>query len=237
MKLLLRSIALLPALVMATFATADAFDERVANVALLQAKPVQKELKISETQLKKMNTHADAFNAEAKKINEEYQKNASKGESAMKTAATKMQAAEQRLKSKVIKELSQVQIKRLREITVQQAGVLGLMDENVAKKVGINATQLNNMRNRFKSNAEKAQKIQQNALGPINSKYAAKKPKNEAEAKTMQEAYQKEMQAAAKKVEPQLAQLRKDFETYATGLLSATQKTAWNNLKGKAFKL
>lgn len=237
MKKLLRPLFLAPVLLMASFATADAFDERVANVALLQAKPVQTELKITEAQRKKMNTHADAFNAEARKINEEFQKNSSKGESAMKTAATKMQAAEQRLKSKIMKELSQTQIKRLREITVQQAGILGLMDDNVAKKVGITSAQVNKMRSRFKANAEKAQKIQANALGPINSKYAGKKPKNESEAKTMQAAYQKEMQAAAKKVEPELAKLRKDFETYAAGLLSAAQKAAWNNLKGKAFKL
>jgi len=214
---------------------ADAFDERTANVALLQDKRVQTDLKISEAQRKKMNTHAEWFNKEAEKIRQAWVKSAQGKNPPPAPPQAKMQALEQSLKSRVFKELSQTQIKRLREITVQQAGVLALLDDSVAKKIGLSATQVSALKARFKSNAEKAQKLQTAAINPINAKYKDKKPKDQKEAQALQAQYGKEIQAAAKKIEPQITKLRKEFETFVGTTLSASQKSAWSALKGKPF--
>jgi len=224
------------ALVATTATFADAFDERTANVALLQMKAVQTDLKISEAQRKKMNVHAEWFNKEAEKVRAAWVKTAQGKTNPPPPPTAKLQALEQSLKGKVFKELSQFQIKRLREITIQQAGVLALLDDNIAKKIGMSATQITSLKTRFQSNAEKAGKIQSAALSPINNKYKDKKPKDQKEAEALQSQYQKEVQAAAKKIEPQLAALRKDFETFVNSTLTAPQKSAWTALKGKPFK-
>jgi len=236
MKLSARTALLLSSALFTTISLADAFDERTSNVALLQSKAVQTDLKISEAQRKKMNVHAEWFNKEAQKIRDAWVKTAQGKNPPPPAPTAKLQALEQSLKAKVFKELSQTQIKRLREITVQQAGVLALLDDSVAKKIGLTAAQITSLKAKFKSNAEAAQKLQATAINPINAKYKDKKPKDQKEAEAMQAQYSKEVQAAAKKIEPQLAALRKGFETFVNTTLSAAQKSSWSALKGKAFK-
>lgn len=221
----------------ATLASAaDPFDERIANIALLQAKPIQADLKVTEAQRTKMNQHADWFNKEANKIRDAYIKQAQGKTTPPPPPTAKLQDLERQLKTKIFSVLSAGQVKRLREITIQQAGPLALLDDNVAKKVGLSATQISSIKARFKSNAEKAGKLQTDAVKPIQAKYQAKKPKNEAEAKSLQEAYNKEASAALKKIQPQLEQIQKDFISFVDKTLSAAQRQAWTALKGPAFK-
>lgn len=216
---------------------ADAFDVEVADIGLLMAREVQNDMKVTEAQRKKLNTHAEWFNTEANKVQDAYRKQVEKSpKSPPKYPADKITNLTKQLKSKVIKELSTAQVKRLREITIQQAGYLALMDDAVAKKVGLSSTQLKQLRDRFTADEKRIEAIQKEYLTPVINKYKDKKPASEAEAKKLNDQMQKDMQAAQKKAEPRLKTVQSNWFAFIEKTLTKTQMNAFGSLKGRTFK-
>ncbi len=230
-KSLIRITAALTALLAGAFAFADeAFDIYAIDVALLMDKKIQKGINLQEIQRFKLNKHADWFNAESAKIAKETTKaNAAAQQKKMDTLLGQF-------KTKVVGELSKWQKGRMREISLQVAGPLALMDDRIGAQIGLTKTQIKKLRDAYEANSKKGAEISQKAYDPIVKKYAAKKPKTDAEKKKLQAEMDKELKAAEKKIEPQLAKLSKDFSALIDSTLNDQQEKNYKALLGTPFK-
>jgi hypothetical protein len=217
------------------WAAPDQFDVYVANIEILQAKPVQAELKISDAQRAALNKHADWYNGQTKKVVDQLK--ASKGTDAdRQKGMSQVSSLQQQLKNKVIGELSSWQVKRLGQISLQQAGIVALLDSKVAKKVGMTDAQVKKLRAGWEASGKLVAEAETKARQPVFNKYKDKQPKDEKEAKELSEAYSREMEAASKALDPVLAKAKKDFEALVDSTLTPGQKKAWGDLKGSAFR-
>lgn len=214
-------------------AAPDAFDKYASNIAILQDKVIQKELKINEAQRAKLNKHASWFNGETKKLNDAVEKTKKPPTQAdQKKLATLMN----QMKDKVVAELSQYQLKRLREISLQMTGDRALLDPTVGKKVGLTDAQIKKLQGSYETTAKKMVDLETKTYKVINDKYAAKNPKTDAEKKKLTQEWDKEMAAAQKKIAPTLKQYAGEFTKSLNSTLSAAQKNKWTALLGKIFK-
>ncbi|MCB8933814.1 MAG: hypothetical protein M9921_08900 [Fimbriimonadaceae bacterium] len=216
-----------------TNAAPAAFDVAIADVALLQVKSVQEELKIDEATRARMNKHADAH----KKALDAYR---AKVEKEKIDPAKAMQSPEMAkifkdLKDGVFSELSAAQIHRLRELTLQRAGIVAIGQADVAKQVGLNDKQLEKFRSTFQSEFQKVQKLREETMRGALKEYEGKQPKSQAEADAWRQDAQKKLAAAEKAMAPKVEALAKETESRLNALLTAEQKKAWNDLKGAPF--
>ncbi|MCW5937869.1 MAG: hypothetical protein KIT11_11260 [Fimbriimonadaceae bacterium] len=227
-------LALLLAASLSAWAQDTAFDRHVASVELLQSKAIQSELKVSDSQRAALNKHADWYNKQTADIIKSLGQRPS--ETAQKGAADRIGGLQKQLKERVLNELSKWQMSRLREISLQQLGVLAVMDTQISKKIGVSDSQLEKIRAFWNKTGTSVAEIERKARQPIWDKYKDKKPKDEAEAKKLQESFSSEMEAASRTVAPDLAKHKKAFEDYVDGVLSSAQKEKWKALKGTPFK-
>src|SRR5947209_12347190 len=105
-----KALLIFVTIVAAVAALASDFDKKVASVILLQAKPVQKEIGLSESQRAAMNKFADNHRAKLKAYYEKIGPKGTPSESVLLGYFEKM-------KEGVLAQLSAAQIKRLREIS------------------------------------------------------------------------------------------------------------------------
>lgn len=230
-KSLIRIAAIFTALIAGTAAYADeAFDIYAIDVALLMDKGIQKAINLQEIQRFKLNKHADWFNAESAKL--------AKATTSSNAAAQqkKMDTLLGDFKKKVVAELSKWQKGRMREISLQAAGPLALLDERISGKVGLSKPQLKKLRDVYEANTKKSAEISKKAFDPIVKKYAAKKPKTEAEKKKLQADMDKEMAAASKKIQPELDKLSKSFQALIGSTLNDQQEKNYKALLGTPYK-
>ena len=211
---------------------ADEFDMYVADVAILQAKAVQTELKITDAIRAAMNKHASWLDSQGANIDRLVRAGTVTAAEGNRRMAVHLAT----LKSKVLGELSAAQVKRLREITLQRDGLGPLMDKRVSDKIGMTAAQLTKIREAYVANDNKAKQIQQTAFTPIFEKFGKMKPKSETERKQLEEQANKELDVEKKRIQPQLEKLGKDFEELVAGTLTKGQQDAFKRLKGAPFK-
>jgi len=238
-----RSLLILVAAAPATLlAQAQSFDFYACNIALLQDKGVQSEIGVTEAQRKNLNTHAAWYNGETDKLQK--QGAAAKTDAERQAIARKFQALIGPMKERCLKVLTPGQIKRLRELSLQLEAPAVLLDERVAKQVGVSADQLKKMRATYEANVGKAKKLQESTFRPIMQKYDGlakkaeklEKSKKEAELKRLEAAMKKEMEAAGAKIKPQAAKLGSETRSGILKALTPAQKSAYDKLLGKAYK-
>ncbi len=210
---------------------ADEFDAFFADITILQLKPIQTELKVTETQRANMNKHATWLASQGKSIDAQVKSNKLTAEQANKQMEVHLGA----LKMKVIGELSAVQLKRLRELTLQRDGLLPLMVPKMAERIGMTKAQLTKLLDAYFANDKKAKDLQTVTYKPILDKYAAMKPKSADEEKMLVEQRRKELEAARIKIQPQLEAFGKSFASLVDTTLTKGQKDEFNSLKGKPF--
>lgn len=216
---------------------ADDFDYHVASLVLLQVKEVQKEVGISEAQRKKLNTHAEWHKGQLKAYADQLDKQATALKKDVPPDEAKLQSLFAELKKRAFKELTPAQLKRLREVSLQQLGFSALNDSVVAKKVGLNDDQLTRVRKTFELGFNEAAGIERDAVQSAVKPYQDKKPKDEAERdKIMKEAEEK-AEGARKKVSTRVDQIREFTRTKIMGILTPEQRNKFEALKGKPFKV
>lgn len=236
---LLLLVAAAPA---ALLAQAQTFDFYACNIAVLQDKGIQGEIGVTEAQRKSLNTHASWYNGETEKLQK--QGAAAKTDAERQAIAKKFQALIGPMKDRCLKVLTPGQIKRLRELSLQLEAPAVLLDERVAKQVGVSADQLKKMRTTYEANVGKAKKLQESTFRPIMQKYDGlakkaeklEKSKKEAELKRLQAALDKEMKAAGSKIQPQVVKLGTETRNGILKALSPAQRSAYDKLLGKAYK-
>ena len=214
----------------------DPFDYHCADVILLQAKEVQKELAITEAQRKKMNDSADTHRTRLTTY--QAQQRAAKTKDTREQSQTKLKGYFDELKRGVFTSLSGAQLKRLRELTLQRAGLLALLDDVVAKRIGLTGASHDKFRKTFADGAKEASDIERANLKPIFDKWESKMraAKTVDERKKIEAQMRPELESAGKKVGPQIQKLQNDTRVKLVGMLSAAQKSAWQALLGKPFK-
>jgi hypothetical protein len=212
----------------------DDFQFHAADVALLQMKPVQKELGVTEAQRTRMNQFADAHRAKLQQMQKDYEKAKKNPEDAAKDP--RLVGYFYELKLNVMRQLKPAQLKRLSEISLQRVGLAALTDEKVSTKVGMSKDQLAKMRAAFQAGGQKYADAERKAAQPILDKYKDKKVKDQKEAQALQKQFNGELQAAMKKAQPQLAAIKAQAEKAMKTILTAAQVSKYQSLLGKPFK-
>lgn len=208
----------LVALCLSAAVWADAFDTYVADIQILQDKRIQTEIGITAAQRATMNLHADKYRV--------FLSDLQKRKPTESVAIKENQQALMKLKDGVIGALKEPQIKRLREITIQQYGIIALLDEKVAAKCGVSAAESQKMKsimNAAESEFALYRKgvIQKNEAAVKALKGKAQEDKEKEINAEMQKRYIAIFTAARKKL---------------SAMLSATQKSNLMALEGKIFK-
>ncbi len=211
----------------------DQFYFHAADVALLQVKPVQKELGVTEVQRKRMNSFADIHRGRLKKLEDEYKKAKKDPQEAPKDP--KLVGFFYELKLNVMRTLQPAQLKRLGEISLQRVGLAALTDDVVAKKVGMSKDQTDKMRTAFQAGGTRYAAAEKAAATPVLTKYKDKRVKDQKEAEAMQKQFDAELKVAMQKAGPGLANIRTTAETNMKAILTAQQLAKYQALLGKKF--
>ncbi len=210
-----------------------AFDFYASNVVILQAKNIQKEIGLTEAQRKTMNDIANVDRPKRAAVLQELQKEAEAAQKAGKQYQpdyARIRPLDEALKKNVLGVLKPEQLKRLRELTVQQAGMTALLDERVAKEAGVPSATVAKLRTVFASGAQRAEEAKRKVQKKIFDIYSKKKPKNDAEGKQLQ---QEALAKYGKEVSPLLASIQSDVRTKLSALLTAAQKEGLKRLEGR----
>ncbi|HWA83175.1 MAG TPA: hypothetical protein VG820_07080 [Fimbriimonadaceae bacterium] len=231
----MKVISVLIALVGAALAGAvDSFDYHCANIALLQDKSVQKEIGITEAERSQMNKFADAHRARLAA----YQK----GLNGAAPNAKVLDGYMNDLKSQVVGVMNPAQVKRLRELNLQAAGLIGLLDQVVATKIGFSDAQFKKYRDTYLTGRKEAETLFRNTIVPLDKKYQnlaapykGHEKEHEAELKTLSEQYVAEAKQAQSRIKPRVDAITKATEEKMRALITAKQKATWLALQGKKF--
>lgn len=215
----------------------DAFDKHASNMALLQTKPIQRELGVTEAQRAKMNAAAAVYNKQMSAVAADMQKAASSGKKPPADVKKRADSALAALNNSVISQLTPTQLKRLREISLQAAGAASLADDQVGKRVGLSPDQIKKIRSIYEAAIKKAAALEEKAVDAAIGDLKKKTPKSDAEAKKLYEEAQKRAQAARQKAAPQSNKIRIQAEVDAMKLLTPQQKAAWIMLIGKKYTM
>ena len=218
----------------------DPFDLEVGSVILLQSKPVQKELKVTEAQRKAMNKFADSHKAKLESYQKELEKKQKDKTKALPVDVDRMDRMFADMKIGVIGQLSVGQVRRLREISLQQLGFVALTDRTVAKRVGLSDGDSSKLLKVYQAGIKEADEIGKTAQAQLRLQLAdleRRKPKTDKEKKAVLDEAQKRAAVFAKKVDPQIQAVQIKTRDKVLGMLSAKQRRAWSALLGKPFKV
>ena len=198
----------------------------VADMKILQLKPVQKEIGLSEAQRSQMNVAADAERSQAQA---EYKRTSGKPD------PKKMRVYYGTLRVKVFAILTSGQLHRLAQLTLQETGLVALADQEVATAVGLSSGQLKKIRDTIVNQTKAFDSAEGSAKRPIFNKYKGMKPKNKAEGEALQKQFTQELQAADAQLRPQVRAIMKKGTADILGILTPDQKAKWKQILGKTF--
>ena len=229
---MLKLLTISSALALAGIAfTQTSFDKEVCDITLLQTKEVKTELKVTQVQRDKMNSASASYNIVAKRVEEKMRK----GQEPSAEDQKQMRTHFDKMRTGVLNILTPVQIKRLREISLQTAGLIALTDPTVAKKVGLSGAQLTKLKGYLKDSYEQVGKLTKGVQDKVEKEFKGKNPKTDAEKRKLAEQYEKRMNEEMKKIAPKLEKIRNDGRARIMSSMSAGQRTIWNTLLGKPF--
>lgn len=225
-----RPLVSLLVLVLAAVAwTQDAFDYRIANIQILQVKAVQRELKITSAQRAAMNRAANANRA---KVQVELDRARASGGKPNEQALSTLYM---QLRGEVIAQLSQAQLRRLREITIQAAGAAGIVDPVVSERLGLSHSQVSTAKSAYQAGVNRATELRKRTYEPILKPHRAHPPKNAEEAKKLHALLDPQILRAEKRILPQLMRLKNSTEKAVLAVLTPGQLALWKELNGKPY--
>lgn len=218
-------------LVAVAFSQSTAFDTKVSDVTLLTVDAVKKELAITQAQRDTMNLAADQYNRMSKLM---YEK-ANKGIKPTDAELSSLAKVRDTMRTKVLAVLTPAQLKRLREITLQDAGMIAIAQTDVAKELGLNSAQVTKIRNLLKTGMEKSQKLMQDAQLRVEREFANRKPKTDAEKRKLEQEVNARIKQEVDKVKPQVDKVEADTGKAVMAAMSAAQRQKWINMLGRPF--
>ena len=223
------TLLLLVSPVLAIAQKMDPFDLHVASLKVLEDRSVQRELGVTAAQRDKMNEYANTYNTELKAYQAQRQK-----DHKMPTLDDTVADMLDKVKQNVMAVLSPSQLRRLREISLQAFGLNGIMDDTVAKRVGLSTSQLSKMRKTYADGSKQANDIMSKAMQPVNQKFKVK-PKNAQQEQTMENQYVQQSKLAMSMVMPQVQKVNDQTQAQMLGIITSKQRAAYLALQGKPF--
>jgi hypothetical protein len=214
-------------------ASVDPFDAHVADITILQFKPLQAQIKLTESQRAAMNRIADQQRAAIAKYRESQQ---AAGIRPKPGPDKTVLAALAKMKQGILAVLTPAQLRRTREVTLQKISLPALADKVVADRIGMTSTQLSKFRKTLESGASQVSAIQRAAFAPIFKKYQASSAQSEADKRKAQKQGQKEMQATEARILPAMQKIKLDITAQLQGILTPAQRASWAALQGTPFK-
>jgi hypothetical protein len=211
----------------------DKFDFSVANIEILRDKGAQKDIGITEGQLKTLNGYADKFSKTTKAKSDEYQKAKKKPDAAWQKFFTGEYIT---LRTNVLKSLSPGQLKRLREITIQAAGPRAIMDKQVALKVGLTEADHKKIVAAIIEGDKKVAKIKQEIGAKVGPKYKDKKPKTKEEADKLQKQLNDDLGKEMSKRSNEINAIAKAQDGKVKAIVKEVHLKRLQDLMGKPFK-
>jgi hypothetical protein len=213
---------------------ADAFDKHSSDIQILQVKGIQTELGVTPGQRTKMNTYAQSHSAKLRAYETQLREKA-KTDKDVKPDQKVLLGYFQQLREGVLSSLTDKQLKRLRELSLQKSGLVGLLDSQVAAKVGVPAAKLTQLRSTYEAGARKSAELEQAAMNRALADLKDRKPKDEAEGKKLQEEAQRRLQAEGKNLQPQILKIQNETRTKMLALLTQSEKDKYKALQGSPF--
>jgi hypothetical protein len=214
-------------------ASMDPFDVHIADITILQFKPLQTHIKLTEAQRSQMNSIAQRQRATVAKYVE---KKRAAGEKPKPGPDPTVVAAMATLKHDILAVLTPAQLKRTREITLQKIGLPALADRTIADRIGMTSVQVNKFRQTLQTGADKISTLQRATFGPIFKKYQGLASKTESEMKKNQAAGQQEIRVAEAKILPTMQLIKQDVTSQLQSILTPGQRSSWAALQGTPFK-
>jgi hypothetical protein len=231
-----KGFSLLLVLTWAAFAFPDDFDVHCANFVIMQDRRVQAEIGIPEKQRTQMNKFADVNRQRLIAYKQRL------GNKAPDRNVLDGYLSD--LKKNILGIMTPQQIKRLRELNLQAAGLLGLLDKVVATKIGLTGGQYAKFTQIYEKGRSATERVVRSAMLPIDQKYQklamsfkGKEKEHEADLKRLGEQYKGEVNAAQQKIQPQIISIRSDAQNKLMAMLTPQEKAIWAALKGKLFVL
>jgi RNA polymerase sigma factor (sigma-70 family) len=192
------------------------------KLSTLSQKDVQKELALSEDQLKKIRELQNKQQKTVKAMVPQNPLDAFKDPAAamkeMQAAAEKMKELAKEIDKSVDELLTEKQGNRLREITLQQQGGHALQDPKVADALDLSREQKKQIQEIEAAGAKKMQELGLETFGNVFKGGPA--------------AFQKE----SEKVTKQMQRIWDDTGEELLGVLTTEQKSKWKEMTGKPFK-
>lgn len=208
-----------------------AFDREVAEIRLLQTNEVKAELKITQAQRTRMNAAAKGFNDISDKIAAKLEK----GQEPTRAEQQQQEREFEKMRTGVLNVLNPTQLRRLREITLQTAGLVALTAPPVAKRLNISSAQSKRIESVFKDIGERSSRLARQVSDKIEKEFKDKKPKDDAERRRLQAQVRKRMDEEMKRIEPQVKRLQDEGRQRVFAVLTQQQRDGWNSLLGKPF--
>jgi hypothetical protein len=208
--------------------TLDPFDNHCANIRLLEDRGLQAKLGITQTQRDRMNLQARHHQDQLNDIDRRMK--IKKFDPALELAKDF-----QELKTRVLLELKPPQVQRLREISLQEVGLVALCDPVVGRKVGMNDKQVAKMQEVYKQGLLTFRNLETTSLKKVLGPYTSLKPKSKAEADQIKAKADREIAAERKRISPQLNKIRADYDKRMRSLLTSSQSKTYEALKGKPY--
>lgn len=199
-----------------------------AAVGMLNYKQIQAELKLTPAQVQKINSLRD----QTRKVMQSLQQSSTPPTKAQADSAG---AKVRSLVDQAIAVLNTTQQTRLRQLAIQQFGIFAVVAKDVKGLVGITPDQEKRIR-KVRDDADKkvSDLVQQRQL-QLRSIPQPKNPNNKAEV----EAYQKKVAQTAQSFESAdkvtIGKWQKEAEAQALAVLTAAQKTKWQQVQGPKF--
>lgn len=217
---------------------ADPFDVQIASVIMLQDKGIQKELKVTEKQRDSMNRFAEQHRGAMTNYQKELERKQKDPNKPLPVDANRVDGMFLAMKRSVLSVLTPPQLKRLREISLQQLDFVALVDDVVAKRVGIPDAQLKKLKAIYEKGIKEVDELAKTAKAQLDVQTAdlqRQKPKTDAEAQRLNAEFERRAQALQKKLEPEINRIRAAGKKAILAQLTVAQKAAWQALLGKPF--
>ncbi len=212
----------------------SSFDAQVADFRLLVDKKVQADVGISKQELAKLNVYADQNRDRIRAYQEEVRR---QGKDPRKIADNDPTLIRYfiELQQQVLTHLTPKQLQRLRELTLQSVGLRGLLDSNVAKRIGITEVQLKKARAIFEKGATANQKLTANTYSKVIAPFKSQRPKTQAEADALNAKIRSLYEAEIAKKNPEIKKLADQTKRDLESVVTSKQLAAYKALGGKPF--
>ena len=212
----------------------DPFDSHVADFRLLVNKNVQADIVLTKPQIALLNQYADQNRTKIRAYQDQV---ARSGKDPRKISDSDPVLLKYflELQGQVLAHLTPMQLRRLRELTLQSVGMRGMLDAAVSKRIGMTDVQLTKARKVFEKGALENQKISQAVYAKVIEPYKNTHPKTQAEEQALSDRIRKEYEAALAKRAPEIQKLAKQTKAEFDTVVTPKQLAAYKALGGKPF--